>query len=391
MEPAFLRNVKRVTSPIYEGLNTIAHLPRIAPAMDDTTLSTQLLPSVTLTVQEFLAYKLPSVAPNIRFTRPNKYLSILEPNVDDVEEFAKLTLPPSGVLDSLREMDKSGARSIICPHETSAGGKRYPMWLLTYWLQVKDVRGVQCQWRSAVSNLHERIKEKDNQSSELVQTVDTVVSHLPWAGEIPGFNTKTDMRFISFYLTTQWLTDDHESLMLELLRRETEQLEGVHINFQDPFFIPLLCAAYDNRSNYGTDSSYQWLRDLGTDLGSHYHSHLVTISNINQNHWGAIIVDFDQKLVQYGDSMDRLVKAGVKSALNWWLYIHTGQGFAYTKLPTTRQEDSHSCGILAWNAIAHYFFPKRHPLMDASRMRDERLQILLKILGYSKPEFHVVS
>ena len=123
MEPAFLRNVKRLMSPIYEGLNTITHLPRIAPAMDDTTPSTQLLPSVTLTVQEFLAYKHPSVAPNIHFTQPNKYLSILEPNIDDVEEIAKLTLPPSGVLDSLHEMDKSGARSIICPHETSAGGK----------------------------------------------------------------------------------------------------------------------------------------------------------------------------------------------------------------------------------------------------------------------------
>ncbi|KIK07130.1 hypothetical protein K443DRAFT_87913, partial [Laccaria amethystina LaAM-08-1] len=240
------------------------------------------------------------------------------------------------------------------------------------------VRRVQCQWKSAVSNLHEH-----NQSSELFQTVDTIVSRLPWAGEIPGFNSKIDMQFLSFYLTTQWLTDDHESLMLELLRRETEQLKGDHIHFQDSFFIPLLCAAYNNRSQYGTDGSYQWLRDLGTDLGFQYRSHLVTISNINQNHWGAIIVDFDQKLVRYGDSMDHLLKAGVKSALNWWLYVHTGQDFSYTKLPMTCQEDSHSCGILAWNAITHHFFPKCHPLMDASRMRDERLRMLLKFLGYS--------
>ena len=204
-----------------------------------------------------------------------------------------------------------------------------------------------------------------------MSVVFNVSGDLPFQICMKGLRRRTTNHQSSFELLIPLcLTCHGQAKSLDSIPRlicgETEQLEGVHINFQDPFFIPLLCTAYDNCSNYGTDSSYKWLRDLGTDLGSHYHSHLVTISNINQNHWGAIIVDFDQKLVRYGDSMDRLVKAGVKSVLNWWLYIHTGQGFAYTKLPMTCQEDSHSCGILAWNAIAHYFFPKRHPLMDAS-------------------------
>lgn len=89
--------------------------------------------------------------------------------------------------------------------------------------------------------------------------------------------------------------------------------------------------------------------------------------------------------------MEGLLKAEIKVALNWWLYFHMGQTFTYTKLPTTRQRDSHSCGILAWNALAHYFFPKRYPLLDASHMQDARLHMLLKILGFSEPEFNNVS
>ncbi|KIK05836.1 hypothetical protein K443DRAFT_3607 [Laccaria amethystina LaAM-08-1] len=216
-----------------------------------------LLPPVTLTVQDFLAYELLSIAPNTRFIWPDKYLSTVEPNVNNIDEITALATPPDKVVESLHGMDRLRAKSIICPHEMSAGGKHYPMW---------------------------------------------------------------------------------------------------------------------------------WLRDLGTDLGFHHHSQLVTISNINKNHWGAIIVDFNQKSIRYGDSMERPINAGVKAALNWWLYFHTGQTFTYAELLTTHQQDSHSCGILAWNALAHYFFPKRYPLLDASHMQDAQLHMLLKILGFSKPE-----
>lgn len=359
--------------------------------MEEIPLTAQLLlPPVTLTVQDFLAYELPSIAPNTCFIRPDKYLSTIKLNVDNIDEIAALVTPPGEVLDSLHAMDRLRAKSIICPHETSAGGKRYPMWVLTYWLRVKDLRGIQHQWRSAMSNL-QRIKTW-TPPSQLLQTVDSVMSHLPWAGEIPGFSNRVDMHLLSFYLTMQWLTDDHESIMLELLRREVEEFqEDLHIKFEGPFFTVLLCTTYNNCSEYGTDRSYQWLRDLGTDLGSHHRSELVTIFNVNESHWGAIIADFNQKLIRYGDSMEGLLKAEVKAALNWWLYFHMGQTFTYTKLPTTCQRDPHSCGILAWNALAHYFFPKRYPLLDASHMQDAWLHMLLKILGFSEPEFNNVS
>lgn len=122
--------------------------------MEEIPLTAQLLlPPVTLTVQDFLAYELPSIAPNTRFIRPDKYLSTVKPNVDNIDEIAALVTPPGEVLNSLRGMDRLWAKSIICPHETSAGGKHYPMWVLTYWLRVKDIRGIQHQWRSAMTNL----------------------------------------------------------------------------------------------------------------------------------------------------------------------------------------------------------------------------------------------
>lgn len=66
--------------------------------------------------------------------------------------------------------------------------------------------------------------------------------------------------------------------------------------------------------------------------------------------------------------------------VEWWTHHHTGHGFACEKLPITRQDDGFSCGLLAYNALTHWANPEKYPLIDATKVDDARLEILLGVI-----------
>ncbi|KAG6917111.1 hypothetical protein DXG01_003931 [Tephrocybe rancida] len=101
----------------------------------------------------------------------------------------------------------------------------------------------------------------------LLIEADLLLPQLPWDGHIPEFATKIPVKSLCSYLTTEWLTDDHEATMFELLSyHATELLSSDSIRIQTPFFVSLLTAAYRNREQYESSKSYKWLRELGKDL-----------------------------------------------------------------------------------------------------------------------------
>jgi len=107
---------------------------------------------------------------------------------------------------------------------------------------------------------------------------------------------------------------------------------------------------------------------------------VVTLANIGGNHWIALILDFKASRILYGDSMGGTIDEGIEEALNWWIGQHMGTQFTTSYLPITRQRDGHSCGILAWKALAAYLFPARYSLADGGAVGDERLKMLLRVL-----------
>ena len=60
-----------------------------------------------------------------------------------------------------------------------------------------------------------------------------------------------------------------------------------------------------------------------------------------------------------------------------WTHHHTRHGFSCEKLPITIQDDGFSCGLLDYNALTHWANPEKYPLIDATKVDDARLEILL--------------
>jgi len=69
----------------------------------------------------------------------------------------------------------------------------------------------------------------------------------------------------------------------------------------------------------------------------------------------------------------------LKGALKQWTKKHTSINFTHNILPITHQIDSFSCGLLAWNALAHFFLPKHYTLIAPADVATGRLDVLLRI------------
>lgn len=190
-----------------------------------------------------------------------------------------------------------------------------------------------------------------------VINVNQALSKIPWSTYLQGFPGDPSVETLTTYMiSNEWLTDVHKSQLLELLRQDLQRMpqtqkEGT--NVEDVFFIILICNAYQDREHY-LDQRWEWLREKGGKYANGTWKKAATITITGGNHWVKIILDFENASVQYGDSMGGQLAEDMRNAIDWWTFLHSGQKFAHQSLPITRQRDDHSCGLIAWNALAAY-------------------------------------
>jgi hypothetical protein len=130
---------------------------------------------------------------------------------------------------------------------------------------------------------------------------------------------------------------------------------------------------------YDESCFFAWIWGIGKALVAGERDGLGTMVHIGGDHWVAIALDFEQSLVWYGDSFGQKPVEEVTSVLDWWTFHHTGWKFAYRNMKISTQTDGFSCGLLGSNALAHFYLPETHPLIDVATVDTERVHILLKV------------
>jgi hypothetical protein len=96
--------------------------------------------------------------------------------------------------------------------------------------------------------------------------------------------------------------------------------------------------------------------------------YLGAIVNSHESHWVAIILDFHTHTIWHGDSLGWKMESKLKDTLEWWTFMYTSVHFTHNHLPITRQLDTFSCRLLAWNALCHFFFPELYPLIKSANV-----------------------
>jgi hypothetical protein len=203
-------------------------LPRLPPNIQ------KYFPPTNLSVHQFLAITLPPCATvTTQLSRTQKYYSNLLPMSDNVDEITSLLSPPDDILVNLHQLVQTQSdvvvKSIQCPHSMTAGRQRYPLWLVSFWVQLSSVRKTQENWKTAVQNLERQMAR--NQDDLLLQETFNSLAYVPWTGYLQGFHSTIQLHQLSVYFTRDWLTDDHQLVMLDTLK------EDLVMTGQDNYFI----------------------------------------------------------------------------------------------------------------------------------------------------------
>jgi hypothetical protein len=200
---------------------------------------------------------------------------------------------------------------------------------------------------------------------DVIDGVYNTLYQLPWAGSVHGCGEKEAVTHLHKYTMTAWLGCVHENQMINLLHQDF--IEDHCTEIMSTYFIPSLEQAFLNWKSRHKGSLHQ----LGKSLAKGNQRYIGTIVNSYKTHWVAIILDFGTQTIWHGDSLGWKMEPHTKTVLEWWTFTYTNIRFSHRQMPITHQEDTISCGLLAWNTLAHFFLPACHPLMDTADVATE--------------------
>jgi hypothetical protein len=345
-----------------------------------------LLPHRDMSIIDFLKFSLPMPQLNTTFTNPNQYLSPIGPNIMDIQDIQHLQIPPTPIVESLvKIINPSVHKSVQCPHlDTTTDGKKYPLWVIRYWAELIPIRTVHQKWANAEESLqmqNQSPKGVSASNSALIRKVYDALSSVSWTENIQGFSVSTPTHYLADYATKEWMTDEHITQMLDLLQQDVIQ-EGLSetVEIKSVWFLSMLRRGYEEQEQYMTHKSYRWLRAQGQAFGTGAREQLAFIGIVGGNHWIAVVIDFKEGTVYYGDSLGEGISNSLRAILDWWIHLHTKSQFDHRNLPITLQQDGYSCGILAWLALVTFLLRGKYSLVDASQVAEERLKVLIRVV-----------
>jgi len=188
--------------------------------------------------------------------------------------------------------------------------EQLPMWILSYWMQVSQLQPLKKKWLDADESLQkqEHSKQHTNNTKVMIKQVYNALACISWASNIQGFSASITTDHLATYLTKDWFSDEHKNQMLYLLQQEVRrERRDDRIDACDTFFIKRLVDLHqdaDGPERYATAAAYAWLQAKGQELATEVLEMLATITNIGNNHWVALVIDFKNSkfciVIQWG-------------------------------------------------------------------------------------------
>ncbi|KZP08149.1 hypothetical protein FIBSPDRAFT_761876 [Athelia psychrophila] len=262
-------------------------------------------------------------------------------------------------------------------------------------MEVSELRkGPRAAWTEADDCLqahqNSRKEKGRTESHRLIEEVYGCLHGIGWHRKTKGFSNQDPISSLARFATQRWLSDANEDQMLDLLRTDIRRdssnprilIKGTHV-------MSKLGKAYGKHdTSYAEARAFEAVREAGEGLSDGRHEQLATVTH-RDGHWLRVVVDAENDQILYGDSFGEAIDSEMKTVLMWWTQLHTGRTFTVVPLTLTHQIDGYSCGLLAWNGVAHHLYPLKYPLIKADTVDDGRLEVLLKIMSHHQDRVRV--
>jgi hypothetical protein len=255
-------------------------------------------------------------------------------------------------------------------------------------VEVAEAREARRSYAAGFSEVVKLGKSTDltQESRELVDKTLHLFDTIPWSGTLNGFSTSFPVHLAARFLTTQWLTDDNEDILIDLLSQEihlsktTADLQVI-LPGQTGFFAGKLISAFLEKDVYGSGkgSGYNWIGRLGEELASGRKHTWGFIAHVKGNHWVAVVIDALLGVIWYGDPMGDVMDGQLEDAVKWWAEHHLATPFTVMEMDVLKQCDGYSCGVLAWLALRDCVLDEGGKVRQM-KVWDERMRIFINVI-----------
>lgn len=347
-----------------------------------------LLPIPQLSIMKLLRFPLALPVSAAQDLTADAFFSTDEPNAteEQCKSLNREALPAKEDLERLMigmaGKIGGGAKSVIFAH-TTFNHTRYPLWVISFWQKVSDIHDLFPNWFDSQRWLElGTFHMKSAESRMALERVYAQLDMIPWSGILHGFSGTPSVHTLTSYLGNEWLTDEHIEQQLHLLRERLTPQQRTGVFVPNVFFPSSLLMAYNSRESVPYSSSKNnWLRDYGRALSEGHFGKMMSVANINNNHWVAYMVDTSTSTLFIGDSMSDKSEPELISLIHWWLSQH-GLTLKNSRMPIGAQVDGDACGIYAINAVHHQLNPDV-PLMTHKQVRYHRMKTFSEVVDYS--------
>jgi hypothetical protein len=300
-------------------------------------------------------------------------------------QLRQLPIPDPTIIQRLVEFSHQawldGFRSVSYAHlQPVESGPTicFPLWIIAFWNEVLDIRKISFRWIKCRDWVKVQLQQKKSpERRQLAEQTSIILTILPWGQSKPkGLSNGSDpIHMLWRYLGPNWLSDSEQDEMLELIRdRCLDSPEKCsQFRIENTHFPAKLLEAFDAGSNaYLNSSSFAWLHHLGEDIAKEG-STVITVVHLgalnDMPHWVPLTIQ--RTGIGFGDSFGKEMPEKLQTACLWWLRQHHAQVAeicqpSIHRLSITTQIDTHSCGILADNALDHYINGAQSPLLGNS-------------------------
>ncbi|KAJ6524888.1 hypothetical protein DFH09DRAFT_1372073 [Mycena vulgaris] len=302
----------------------------------------EIIPDGKLTVSELLSQIIPRPSSD---TQPATFTTDAA-SAQPTSETPFTSIPfLFGLRSSFNDAWLAGNKSICFPHLPNL---RFPLWSVDLLESVKLFLGKRHRWEQARQWLD---AAAETVPVALFTACDDILRILPWDTTVPGLSPAVHLttQDLAFFLSSQWLNDEMINGGVDYILRRLKP--GSRIRILNCLFIQTLSIARARSESYAPPSFSAIEKSIrnGGALTIYLPLH------INGNHWTLLKADLRSKTVSVADSLRGPPPTTELELVRWWLgSILPGTSFTVVtpNIPSPRQRDSHSCGIIVLSILA---------------------------------------
>ncbi|KAF8314562.1 uncharacterized protein EI90DRAFT_3022271 [Cantharellus anzutake] len=310
-------------------------------------------PRHTLSITEFLQFKLPSLQTNLQST--STCLSNHPPSIPELAE-------------------------------TKIGIHYVPISIIRIWEVLFQIQNIQKMWKESETQV-EKLASCYPTHRIAIKAAQKQLLSCEWNTKILGFSKSIlgSIKGLIHHLTLSCLVTTDISYHVELLERDLEA-HGISARLLSPIDVQYLTGCATQPDGNGHER-------FGSELSSGTIPQFGGITHINNNHWVAFLISTTEATIFLVDSLHGVDGPSVAATevihvLQWWLstsYLELNQSappFQVAWLPVAYQNDATSCSFFALNALMHHFIPKKYPLATGKDVVMLCVKFLTSILNH---------